>query len=341
MKKQGGRPTRKKAPAKPGRARVARKKPEKAEPSSLTVATLAPSSQLEGAVRTARRVADAALLRLEALETIEHAYEAWLELKLEHASFAARCAQERRKLTEQGSFLVGAVRAAAQSPGSGDALVRQGDDELQKYLREAESRLAGAREALERELGEEERHYAQAFARIREEVEARIVRTLAQVKPTVRLVLRSLAGGRTILHVDRVGPDEAVLLAYALTGRIPSRYGFLFDDSTDDVSLPPQPLYADEGLMPADLRPDAAGLRAIIERSDKVLPIKGFIPVRVPAAGGEALYRMLQRGAVMEVEVQEGTSFRNVLTREEGEQFAGHLLRLKLAGQLQLELTAG
>ena len=43
----------------------------------------------------------------------------------------------------------------------------------------------------------------------------------------------------------------------------------------------------------------------------------------------------------MEVEVAEGPGFRSILTREESERFAGHLLRLKLEGKLELEVEAG
>jgi hypothetical protein len=50
---------------------------------------------------------------------------------------------------------------------------------------------------------------------------------------------------------------------------------------------------------------------------------------------------MLQRGPVMEVELADGAAFRNILSREEAERFAGHLLRLKLEGKLELEIEAG
>lgn len=287
-------------------------------------------------IRAARRVAEAALVRLDAVETIEGAYEAWLELKLEHAAFLRRSEEERRRLGDQGSFLVGAVRAAAGGPSSGEAAALARGDELHQYLREAETKLANARATLEAELSDEQRLYDQVFAKIRAEVEARVVRTFEQVKPRLRLVLRTLAGGRAILHAERVGADEAVLLMYALTGRFPTRYGFLFDDSTDDVLLPPQPLYPDEGVTTSQTRPDAGNLRAVLERDATFLPVKGFIPVLIPE-----FYRLLQRGPVMEVELADGAQFRSNLSREEAERFAGHLLRLKLAQKVELELTAG
>ena len=141
---------------------------------------------------------------------------------------------------------------------------------------------------------------------------------------------------------ERVSPDEAVLLLYALTGRIPSRYGFLFDDSTDDVMQPPQPLYPEEGVSPEQTRPDAAALRALVEAAHSVLPVKGFIPLQVPRAdGGHDFVRLLQRGPVMEAELQDGAGFRSLLAREEGERIAGYLLRLKLTKKIELEISAG
>ncbi len=300
-------------------------------------------------VRSAGRAAASALLRLEAAETIEQAYDAWAELRVEHAAFLLRCADERRKLDEGGGFLLGAVRAAAGGgsgpavrPEEGSALAHQ--DGLSAFLRETEAKLAATREALEAELASETAQYAAAFSRIREAVLQRISAVGAKVKPVVRLVLRPLAGGRTILHVARPGPDESVLLFAALNGgRAPTRYGYLFDDATDDVTREPPSLYADaDESLPtgasADaevIRPDAAALEAVIRSDRAFLPVKGHLPVPV----GDELYRLLQRGPVLEVEKRDGAHFRSILAREEGERFAGHLLRLKLEGRLELELS--
>jgi hypothetical protein len=43
----------------------------------------------------------------------------------------------------------------------------------------------------------------------------------------------------------------------------------------------------------------------------------------------------------MEAELLDGDDFRSVLAREEAERLAGHLLRIKLGGGLDLELGAG
>ncbi|MBX5481153.1 MAG: hypothetical protein IRZ16_04785 [Myxococcaceae bacterium] len=289
---------------------------------------------------------EAALQRLDLLETLEHAFEAWDELRAEHAAFLSRCVEERRKLDRQGTFLVGAVRAAAEQSGpaapDSTTLATRSEDPLQKLLAEAETKIADARATLEKELASEVALYEEAFERIRTEIEQRVQRMLAGAPPRLRLLLRPLGQTRTLLHLDRVSGDESVLLLYAFAGRIPSRYGFLFDDSTDDATLPPQPLYAEEGVPASGTRPDPDQLRAYLQSGTRVLAIKGFLPVFVPTPdGGEAFYRLLQRGPVMEVELLRGGEFTSILEREEGERFAGHLLRLKLAGKIRLEMEAG
>ena len=287
---------------------------------------------------------DAALVRLRALETLESGYEAWLELKVEHAAFRARLREERERLDQQGSFLLGAVRAAGggppskpEAPGLVPAAPPAGD-----FLRDAEAKLATAREALALRASEAEARYAEAFKEIRATLKDRVQRHLAASRPRLTLLLRRVGAERSILHAERLSGDTPVLLCFLFSGRIPSRYGFLLDDSTEDVALPPAPLYPDEGVAPAAVRPDAAGLEARVRGEGEVTPLKGFLPVFVPrAGGGEDFFRLLQRGAVLEVEVTQGPDFRNILTREEAERFAGHLLRLKLEGRIDLELEAG
>src|SRR5690348_8474555 len=49
---------------------------------------------------------------LARVEGIEAAYEQWQELREHHRAALARLADERRKLEQQGEFVLGAVRAA-------------------------------------------------------------------------------------------------------------------------------------------------------------------------------------------------------------------------------------
>jgi hypothetical protein len=300
---------------------------------ALPVAVPAPAQGSEGTA--------GALARLRSLETLETSYEAWLELKQEHGAARLRFKEERERLDQQGSFLVGAVRAAGvePKPGAEPGLMPAG---AESFLRGAEARLSQAREELARREADSEASYQKAFEEIRATIADRVRRYLEASRPRLQLLLRKVGATRSILHVARVGGDEAVLLCFLFTGRIPSRYGFLVDDSTEDVSLPPAPLYPDEGVDPRDIRPDATALEARLGAPGRVLPLKGFLPIFVPRpAGGEDFFRMLQRGPVLEVEVADGATFRNILSREESERFAGHLLRLKLEEKIELEIEAG
>jgi hypothetical protein len=284
----------------------------------------------------------AVLARMRSLETLETAYEAWLELKLEHGAARVRLREERERLDQQGSFLVGAVRAAGVEPKPSSEAGLVPASAADGFLRQAEERISRTREELDRREAESEAVFQAAFAEIRATLTERIRRYLSASRPSLKLLLRKVGATRSILHVARVGGDEALLLCYLLSGRIPSRYGFLFDDSTEDVSLPPAPLYADEGVTATEVRMSAAGLEARMRAPGEVLPIKGFLPLFVPRPeGGEHFFRLLQRGPVMEVEVAEGEAFRNILSREEAERFAGHLLRLKLEEKIELEIEAG
>ncbi|MFP2961457.1 hypothetical protein ACLEPN_27525 [Myxococcus sp. 1LA] len=284
---------------------------------------------------------DAALARLRALETLESAYEAWLELKLEQAASSLRFREERERLEQQGSFLLGAVRAAALTPGAEPGLV-PGAAAPGDFLRDAEEKLTQARDALAHREAESEAKHAEAFAEIRATLKDRIQRYLNASRPSLTLLLRRVGTERAILHLARVSGDTPVLLCFLFAGRIPSRYGFLLDDSTEDVSLAPAPLYPDEGVGPDEVRPDAVGLESRVRGAGEVVPLKGFLPVFVPRpSGGEDFFRLLQRGAVLEVEVVDGAAFRNVLSREESERFAGHLLRLKLEGRIGLDIEVG
>ncbi|OJH40002.1 hypothetical protein BON30_13090 [Cystobacter ferrugineus] len=293
------------------------------------------------------------LARAHGLETLESAYDAWSESRREFLAEREHYQREFERLEQQGSFLVGAVRQASVQQGApgepapaeaapaGSALVA-GEGPLHDFLGQAEQKLARAKEALAREQADSEQRYRSAFEEWRTTVSERVRRHLAAAPPRLRLLLRKVGTTRAILHVERVSGDTPVLLLYLFTGRIPSRYGFLFDDSTEDVSLPPAPLYAEEGVESHAVRPDPSTLEARLRSPGEVLPVKGFLPVFVPRpGGGEDFFRLLQRGPVMEVEVAEGGAFRAILSREESERFAGHLLRLNLQGQLVLEVEAG
>jgi hypothetical protein len=83
-------------------------------------------------------------------------------------------------------------------------------------------------------------------------------------------------------------------------------------------------------------------LRERLTGTRDALPVKGIIPFFLPRAGGPAsLLRLVERGPVMEVELADGEGWRNLLAADEAEALAGWLIKLKLEGRVELELSRG
>lgn len=273
-----------------------------------------------------------ALARARSVETLEVAYEAWTEVREAHAAAQRRWREERARLKQQGSLLLGAVKAAGASPEAAGAALATANP-LDGFLAEAKQKLAAAEQDLEARVREADAAFLEQLGKLRRELLARVERQAAVMRPAFRLAVRALPGERRILHAHRLGPDESVVAHFALTRRVPSRYGFLFDDSTDDVMAAPPVLYLDEGVTNA--RPGVKELTALLDERADVWPVKGMIA----APSGAGWVRWISRGAVLEAEVLDGEAFRNVLTAAEAEQVTGLLLAHKLAGRIELELV--
>lgn len=269
-----------------------------------------------------------ALARARSVETLEVAFEAWDELRREAKGARARWKEERERLSQQGSLLLGAVKFA-QAPSEGEGLAK-----LDGFVAEAQAKLEAAQRDLEARVEASERVFASQLLTLREELTARVARQAAASKPVFKLVVRVLPGDRRVLHVRRLGPDEAVVALFALNRRVPSRYDYLLDDSTDDLGATPPVLYAEEGV--AEVRPTASALAAALAAQGAVWPVKGMLPVQFPDGG---FMRWMARGAVLEAEVLEGEGFRSVLSAAEAERVTGLLLAHKLAGRIELELV--
>lgn len=269
---------------------------------------------------------ESALARARSIETLEAAYAAWDELRLAARAVENQWAAERRRLEEQGRLLLGAAKIALNLPlPEGEASLAPNN----AFLADAQSKLDAA--AADLALGQ--RTSADYFATKLKELRAitmeRVARFSASQPPVVNLAVRALAGGKKILHLRRLTEDESVKLHFVLTGRIPSRYGFLTDDSSDELSAAPPTLYADEGLT---------DVRAPIELLTfaEVWPVKGALRFQLPDG---RWVRWVSRGVVLEAEVLDGDAARNVITEAEAEAITGALLALQLAGKLALQLV--
>lgn len=271
---------------------------------------------------------DSALARIRIDgETIESAYRAWAQVQHDHSLQQTHFAAQYRQLDEQGSLVLGAVRHA-QAPNL--------EEGLERFLNESRTKIEVLRNQLDRQALEAKTGFEKALATIRSEVRRRVEGVAKVSPPRLRVTARSMPAGRRILHAERVSGDEAVTLCAVLSteGQIPSRYGFLFDDTIDDVTTgEPAWLYADEGILPGQTRPSPLVLSHELSIRHEVWPLKGIV---VMAKGA----RFRQRGPVMEAEVPDGEGTRNRLTQSEAEEVLGSLLSLKLAGTLELELTS-
>ena len=266
---------------------------------------------------------ESALARARSVETIEAAYAAWDELRLAARAVEKQWAEERRRLDEQGRLLLGAAKVALGAPAA------EGLAPSNAFVTEAQAKLDAASRSIELGQKSSADFFATKLKELRAITRERVARFSASQPPVVNLAVRALAGGRKILHLRRLTEDESVKLQFVLTGRIPSRYGFLLDDSADDLSATPPTLYADEGVT---------DVRAPIELLTfaEVWPVKGAL--RFQLHDGRWV-RWVARGAVLEAEVLEGEGSRNVLAAEEAETITGALLAAQLAGKLVLQLV--
>ena len=291
-----------------------------------------------------------AIALARSLETIESAYEAWDELRAARARSRQRFAEERRRLEEQGELLVGAVKSVAEegvpppppSAPTPDAVVVAADGAAaEHFLAEARARLDEAKVRLAEEEATAEAAFFRAENDLRAAARARVEGRARLAPPRVRIFPRSLGAEQRVLHLERPQPDDAVVLFFVLSDRIPSRYGAPFDDAADDVFVGPTALYSDEGVPPDELRPSPMRLHLLLDALPEVWPLKGALIHAVPGADGPRFVRWLTRGPVLEAELEDGYGFRNVLSREEAELVTGALLKLQLAGRLTLELGRG
>jgi hypothetical protein len=262
------------------------------------------------------------------VETLEAAWKAWSELRAWRSLVLRQLTDEQRHLENQGSLLVNAARMVTEPDASNRGLA------LDPFA-DARGRLQAAKLALEQQQTQLNTGYDASTALLRTTLLERVQRQAARSPPVVHLAVRVLSPQTRILHLERPTGDEAVLLLFVLNGRIPSRYEYLFDDSTDDLTAEPPSLYPDEGLDV--LRPAPPRLRQLLERLPLVWPVKGMLP----QVEGGRLFRWRARGPVLEAELGDGEAFRNVLTPGEAELLTAGLLRHQLAGTLRFELSRG
>lgn len=279
-------------------------------------------------------------------QTFAAAYDAWLVLKLERGAALRSRIEEAARLDGEAAYLVGSVEAARGLGAAGaagastDSLAPTATDPLAAYAASARSRLELATEELRARGQLEETEADQRDAALRARIEALADRAATRYRPALSLEVARLGGGsQVIVHVRQPSDDDALLLLRLLHGKLPSRYGFLRDDATDELGQPAPRFYPDEGLVPAQLTPATPEAEdALYDLPGRFLPVRTVLPVSLP---GQATprFRLVHRGPVLELEGRTTGPYEHRLPREVAELFTGHLLRLKLEGRLELSIA--
>jgi hypothetical protein len=278
-------------------------------------------------------------------ESLPALYEAWLALRLERASARAALTREQEQLTRKADYLLKTVAAARDLPaapgpkatsGKGRGLVQV--DPLAAFHAEAQKELDAAGKALRQRAVREEKSARAQDARVRKALLQRADAHLAIHKPRLAVTAHPVGSTQVMLELARFGDEDAVLLTRLLHGRLPTRWGFFADDTTEDLARGPARFYADEGvtaLHPAD----ADAEDSVLHGAGDFLPVRGLIPFSVPGKPWPR-FRLVHHGPIAQVEARRvGAGYAQLMPREDGELFTGHLLRLKLAGKLELTLA--
>jgi hypothetical protein len=283
-----------------------------------------------------------ALVRLDAAETLAAGYGAWAELNAARASAAAERTAERERLTREAGYLLGAIEKARAvripSARASRALAKRDPMGAIQDLAEEERRLA--LKALEERERREEAHFETSLSRIRGTIQKRARTLLGGRSLSLAITVQPVGTDRAVVHANRLGETEAVLLCLLFSGKLPTRWGFYSDDAVEDLALGPPLFYADEGMT--DTRPSSSEEEdAVIDRPGEFAPLRMHIPLRLPDRPFPR-FRMVHRGPETEVESRRnGERYSQLIPREDAEIFTGYLLRLKVEGMLEMTVSVG
>jgi hypothetical protein len=270
-------------------------------------------------------------------DTLEGAYLHLGAVDQARAAFAARLADEHRRLEDRRAYVLGSLSAARRfldddAPEGGEGLVAVEDEtrgQLEAAAREVEAWAEAEGAALDA-----------AWDAAVSAVEDRCAAYLSHHVPEVRVTVHRLAGGRRIVHLARPTRDDAVLLCALLAGRPPLRHAFLEDDAVDAVDGP-----VHLAVRTGDVDPEAVTNRGA-EAEDalagasapRLLPIRAHLPVHLPKVEWPHL-RLMARGPVLELEARaEGAPYEHVVSEADAELFTGYLVSLRVRGRLAVEV---
>lgn len=302
---------------------MARKKPDQSPKSSTVTETgrsLVPRSGAEGSLEGPP-------------QTLRDLYDRWLRSKLAHATWRADWRRRSDTLGAKARYLRGTLEAARRFVAASDA--------VDGLAAGAELDCDAAARALEEERAAETRRFqreSRAFAKALGRMADRYAEHyVVPLRFRVHPIQAKSSEGRCVVQVDEIGPDDAVLLVRALTGKLPTRYGFYNDDAVTDLGGPPARWYVEDGV-PAAILDDVERADREVGRRGGLLAVRTMIPIRVPGHDFPR-FRIVARGRVGELESRgEGAPYANRIAPADLELLSGYLISLRFAGRVAFEV---
>ncbi|MBI5547130.1 MAG: hypothetical protein HY901_24885 [Deltaproteobacteria bacterium] len=280
--------------------------------------------------------------------SLEDLYDGWRRLLVTQAGAALRRASERETLDLRAGMLLRSVenaRALMMSPvpaASADAppdASLAAADPLGSFIAESQRELEGAREALRRRAEDEERFFQSEIAQVKARVQQHADTLLAHHRPRVEAQVQPVGRDRSLVHLVRPEPQELLLFAYVVSGKLFTRFDAFLDDSVDELGPEPPRFYREEGndSVRFDRLEDEEAL--LDDPSQRFVPVKGMISLRIP---GRAFprFRLMNRGPLIEAEARpDGRSpYEHLMPREAAELLVGFLIKLKIDRRIELVL---
>jgi hypothetical protein len=287
------------------------------------------------------------------VETLAEAY-LWLdEVRLAHAAFLVARTERTQKLEARARYVLGSLDAAkrfldppqaASTAGGaepGDALAeRAPEDPLITMAEKTRTELDAARAELDAWAEAEAKRFEEAFAAAETAIVERTEAYLAHHRPRIRVEVAQIAGGRCIVHLDRPGDDEAVLLCHRLAGRPPTRHDFLRDDAVEAADGTVHLAAREHGVDPEAVSAGGAEAEDALARpaDGRLIPVRAHLPVVPPGLDWPRL-RLRCRGPVLELEARErGAPYGHLVSAEEAELLTGYLVSLRARGLLDVDV---
>jgi len=271
---------------------------------------------------------------LDRAETVGAAYQAWEALRSQYENATQSYAQKSAHLKWHGEFILGAAwqaHAAVQQENAAAALLTSAGIE---FVEQSRQRLSDISQMWEHAQSQMRHCFERASQEIEQEIVRRVDNTLKSVRPKLHLTIHSLAQERCILQFERIDELTSVLLSRLISGKVPTHYAFLFDDSVSQLESAADVLYTGASTQ----QPPWPFIRELIDDKERLsAPWKGQMPM---VYEGDVLWMLKQKGAVLEVEqaAMKEAQASPLLEVAKAQWLVAHFLRWRHEGKIELKL---